>query len=82
MATLVMVVSWKLWNKGIARVLKHKSSIAVVVFCRIKLEANFWSVVGAEHMGYLMLDGYAFGFFWAVTFGLKTLGYSSSISTN
>jgi hypothetical protein len=46
MATLIMIFSWELWNKRIARVLKHKSSMAVVVLCRIKLEAKFWSVAG------------------------------------
>jgi hypothetical protein len=57
MPTLVVIVSWELWNKRIARVLKHKSSKTLVVFCRIKLEAKFWSVFGAEHMGYLVPDG-------------------------
>jgi hypothetical protein len=53
-ATLVMLVSWELWNERNARVFKHKSSMATATLDRIKFEARSWSFAGAKFLGHLM----------------------------
>ena len=56
MASLLMLVSWELWNERNARIFKHVSTMPTVVFDRIKLESRSWALAGAKHLG-LIISG-------------------------
>ena len=56
MASLLMLVSWELWNERNARTFKLVSTMPIVVFERIKLEARNWALAGAKHLG-LIISG-------------------------
>ncbi|PNT68822.1 hypothetical protein BRADI_3g45663v3, partial [Brachypodium distachyon] len=47
MATLVMLVSWEIWNERNARVFWKIFSMPMVVASKIKREASTWGVAGA-----------------------------------
>jgi hypothetical protein len=53
-ASLVMLVSWELWNERNARFFNNKSSMALVVLARIKSEARSWVFTGAKYLVYLI----------------------------
>jgi hypothetical protein len=50
-----MLVVWKLWIERNARILKHVSTIPMIVFIRIKMEARTWVTAGAKQLGVLIL---------------------------
>jgi ABC-type uncharacterized transport system ATPase subunit len=52
MVSLVMLVSWDLWNELNARVFKNKSSMVASVLTCIKLEVRTWDFVGAKHLSH------------------------------
>jgi hypothetical protein len=51
MASLVMLVTWKIWNKRNARIFKNENTLPTIIFSRIKLEARVWVLAGIKHLG-------------------------------
>ena len=40
--SLLMLVSWDIWQEQNARVFRHSFSMPSVVFCKVKREASLW----------------------------------------
>jgi hypothetical protein len=53
-ASLMMLISWEIWNERNARVFRKVSSMPSSVVVRIKNEANLWSIAGAKKLGSIM----------------------------
>jgi hypothetical protein len=51
MATLLMLVSWEIWNGRNTRTFKHVDTMPTIIFYRIKMEARTWVITGAKHLG-------------------------------
>lgn len=49
MPSLIMLVSWSIWNERNARVFKHTSALPSIIFARIKLEAKIGSSWGQSN---------------------------------
>lgn len=43
-ASLLMLVSWELWNERNARVFRNTAASATIVTARIKEEAHLWAL--------------------------------------
>ena len=54
LASLVMLVSWEIWNERIARVFRMVSSMPNVITSRIKAEVRLWGLAGAKRLSSLM----------------------------
>jgi hypothetical protein len=54
MASVTLLVAWKIWGERNARVFRNKHAPIHVVFERIKKEAKLWVLAGAKHLGDLM----------------------------
>ncbi|KAF7011481.1 hypothetical protein CFC21_025788 [Triticum aestivum] len=50
-ASLIMLVSWIIWNERNARVFKYKSAPPPILLSSIATEANLWVVAGAKKLG-------------------------------
>jgi hypothetical protein len=48
LASLIMLVSWEIWNERNSRVFRHFSSMPTIVVVRIKSEMSLWSAAGAK----------------------------------
>jgi hypothetical protein len=47
MASMIMLVSWKVWKEHNARVIRHHYSTVATLVCKIKEESRVWSLAGA-----------------------------------
>ncbi|KAF7098048.1 hypothetical protein CFC21_099817 [Triticum aestivum] len=54
LASVVMLVSWEIWNERNARVFRNVSSMPYVITSRIKTEARLWGLAGAKHLSSLI----------------------------
>jgi hypothetical protein len=54
LASLVMLVSWEIWNERNARVFRKVSSMPNVITSRIKAEVRLWGLAGAKRLSSLM----------------------------
>ena len=52
--SLLMLVTWEIWNERNSRIFKHLSTLPTLIFARIKLEARNWVLAGAKHLGHLL----------------------------
>jgi hypothetical protein len=50
MTSLLMLVSWEIWNKRNVRTLKNTSTMSTIIFGRRKSEAGTWVIAGAKHL--------------------------------
>uniref|UniRef100_A0A0A9BUB0 Reverse transcriptase zinc-binding domain-containing protein n=1 Tax=Arundo donax TaxID=35708 RepID=A0A0A9BUB0_ARUDO len=48
--SLVILVTWELWNERNARVFRHKELPVNSLVAKIKEEARIWAVAGAKHI--------------------------------
>ena len=55
MASLIMLVSWTLWNERNVRVFRHKSAPPPILLQNILLEANLWVTTGAKKLGRIVV---------------------------
>ena len=53
-ASLAMMVSWKVWMERNARVFRNNSTTATMVIAKIKEEANRWCLAGGKALCNLM----------------------------
>ena len=53
--SLLMLVTWEIWNERNSWIFKHLSTLPTLIFARIKLEARNWVLAGAKHLGHLLL---------------------------
>jgi hypothetical protein len=56
MASLLMLVTWELWNKKNVKTFKNVSTMPAINFDKIKSEAKTWVIVGAKQLG-LFISG-------------------------
>jgi hypothetical protein len=54
MGTILILVAWEIWSERNTRTFKNVSTMATIVFDRIKSEAKTWVIVGAKHLGLFM----------------------------
>ena len=54
MSSLLMLISWKVWNERNARIFRHVASPVAIVVSRIK-EARAWCLAGAKILGNIIL---------------------------
>jgi hypothetical protein len=54
LASITLLVSWKLWNERNAQTFKNKQTPPLVIFQKIKEESKHWVLGKAKHMGNLM----------------------------
>jgi hypothetical protein len=54
MASLLMLVTWEIWNVRNEKVLKNVNTMPSTIFDRIKAEARTWVLAGAKHLGLLI----------------------------
>ena len=54
LASLIMLVSWEIWNERSARVFRKVSSMPNVITSRIKAKVRLGGLAGAKHLSYLM----------------------------
>jgi hypothetical protein len=50
-SSLVLLVTWELWNERNARVLNNKYANHDVILDKIKREARLWVIAGAKRLG-------------------------------
>lgn len=50
LASMLMLVSWELWNERNARVFRNVATTVTMVTARIKEEARIWAIAGARHL--------------------------------
>ena len=53
-ASLILLVTWEVWNERNARVFHNKSAPLFVLLDKIKNEARLWVLAGAKCLGNLM----------------------------
>lgn len=49
-ASIVVLVSWGIWNKQNARVFRNISAMLSIIMGKIKVKANIWGLEGAKHL--------------------------------
>jgi hypothetical protein len=54
LASLSLLIVWKIWNERDARVFRNKSSPAFVIVEKIKGEARLWVIAGAKCLDELL----------------------------
>ncbi|KAI4974652.1 hypothetical protein ZWY2020_048259 [Hordeum vulgare] len=54
LVSLIMLISWEIWNECNARVFRNTSVPVGVVVAKIKEECSLWILVGAEHLCNIM----------------------------
>jgi hypothetical protein len=54
MASLLMLVTWEIWNETNVRTFKNVSTMPTMIFDRIKSEGRTWVIAGAKHLGLLI----------------------------
>jgi hypothetical protein len=54
MGAILILVAWEIWSERNARTFKNVSTMATIVFDRIKSEAKTRVIVGAKHLGLFM----------------------------
>ena len=54
LATLVMVVAWKVWNERNARVFRNKSITTTMLVKKIKDDAAMWCFAGTKALSNVM----------------------------
>ena len=54
LASLLMLVTWEIWNERNARVFRKVFTMPTVIASQIKTEAALWSMAGAKHLGSIM----------------------------
>ena len=57
LASLLMLVSWEIWNERNRRVFKNSSTLPSIILDRIKHDAHDWVLAGAKQLGHLLLGG-------------------------
>lgn len=55
MASLIMFSCWVIWSERNAWVFRNKYAPLLILLANIKEEAALWSILGAKHLGKLML---------------------------
>jgi hypothetical protein len=53
-ASLTLLISWKIWCERNARVFRKKNTPSMVVLDKVKSEARLWVLAGAKRLGTLM----------------------------
>jgi hypothetical protein len=56
-ASLLMLVTWELRKEWNARTFNNVSTMPIIIYDKIKLEARTWVLVGAKHLGTLISGG-------------------------
>jgi len=54
LASMTMLVSWKIWNERNARIFRNVSKPPMIIVKEIKEEAALWATAGAKHLCSLM----------------------------
>jgi hypothetical protein len=54
LASLLMIISWNLWNKRNVRTVRNKSTLPIIIPTAIKLEAKSWALARTKHLGNLL----------------------------
>ncbi|KAF6984866.1 hypothetical protein CFC21_002813 [Triticum aestivum] len=54
LASLMLLVSWELWNERNARIFRNTVVLVEVIVARIKEEASLWSMAGTRHLSNIM----------------------------
>jgi hypothetical protein len=54
LVTLIMLVSWEIWNERNARVFQKVATLSTSIVAKIRGEAALWSLAGAKNLGSIM----------------------------
>jgi hypothetical protein len=54
LVSLIMLVSWEVWNERNARVFPNVATLPTIVASKIREEAALWSLAGAKNLGSIM----------------------------